>query len=98
MLHQTKFQSFAETTSPTQGPPRVAALRAELKRRGLDGFIVPRADEYQGEYVPPRADRLAYLTGFTGSAGCAIVLLVLGVNLLGNGLRETLDPRRADRR
>jgi len=75
MLHQTKFQSFAETTSPTQGPPRLAALRAELKKRGLDGFIVPRADEYQGEYVPPRADRLAYLTGFTGSAGAAVVLL-----------------------
>jgi Xaa-Pro aminopeptidase len=75
MLHQTKFQSFAETTTPTQGPPRLAALRAELKKRGLDGFIVPRADEYQGEYVPPRADRLSYLTGFTGSAGAAVVLL-----------------------
>jgi Xaa-Pro aminopeptidase len=75
MLHQTKFQSFAESTSPTQGPPRLAALRAELKRRGLDGFVIPRADEYQGEYVPARADRLAYLTGFTGSAGAAVVLL-----------------------
>jgi Xaa-Pro aminopeptidase len=53
---------------------RVAALRAELKRRGLAGFIVPRADEHQGEYVPPRAERLAWLTGFTGSAGLAIVL------------------------
>ncbi len=75
MLHQTKFQSFAETTSPTQGPPRLAALRAELKRRSLDGFVVPRADEYQGEYVPAHADRLAYLTGFTGSAGAAVVLM-----------------------
>lgn len=75
MLHQTKFQSFTETTSPTQGAPRLAALRAELKRLGYDGFIVPRADEYQGEYVPPRADRLAYLTGFTGSAGAAVVLM-----------------------
>ena len=75
MLHQTKFQSFNETTSPLQGAPRLAALRAELKRRGLDGFIVPRADEYQGEYVPPRAERLAWLTGFTGSAGAAVVLL-----------------------
>jgi Xaa-Pro aminopeptidase len=74
MLHQTKFQSFTETTSPLQGAPRLAALRAELKRRGLDGFIVPRADEYQGEYVPPRAERLAWLTGFTGSAGVAVVL------------------------
>jgi Xaa-Pro aminopeptidase len=75
MLHQTKFQSFTETTSPLQGAPRLAALRAELKRRGLDGFVVPRADEYQGEYVPPRAERLAWLTGFTGSAGVAVVLL-----------------------
>src|SRR5262249_36418252 len=53
---------------------RVAALRAELLRRGLAGFIVPRADEHQGEYVSPRAERLAWLTGFTGSAGLAIVL------------------------
>jgi Xaa-Pro aminopeptidase len=53
---------------------RVAALRAELKRRGLVGFVVPRADEHQGEYVPPRAERLAWLTGFGGSAGLAIVL------------------------
>ncbi len=74
MLHQTAFQSFAETTTPTQGPPRLADLRAELKRRGLDGFIVPRADEHQGEYVPPRAERLAWLTAFTGSAGVAVVL------------------------
>ena len=75
MQHNTKFQAFSETTSPTQGPPRLAALRAELKRQGLDGFVVPRADEYQGEYVPARADRLAYLTGFTGSAGAAVALL-----------------------
>jgi Xaa-Pro aminopeptidase len=54
--------------------PRVAAVRAELKRRGLAGFIVPRADEHQGEYVPPRAERLAWLTGFTGSAGLAVLL------------------------
>jgi Xaa-Pro aminopeptidase len=53
---------------------RLAHLRAELARRGLDGFIVPRGDEHQGEYVPPRAERLAWLTGFTGSAGVAIVL------------------------
>jgi Xaa-Pro aminopeptidase len=53
---------------------RLAALRAELARRGVDGFIVPRADEHQGEYVPERAQRLAWLTGFTGSAGLAVVL------------------------
>jgi Xaa-Pro aminopeptidase len=45
-----------------------------LARRGLDGFLVPRADEHQGEYVPARAERLAWLTGFTGSAGNAAVL------------------------
>jgi len=55
-------------------PSRLATLRAELSRRGLDGFVVPRADEHQGEYVPRRSQRLAWLTGFSGSAGLAIVL------------------------
>jgi len=55
-------------------PSRLAALRAELNRRGLDGFVVPRADEHQGEYVPRRSQRLAWLTGFSGSAGLAVVL------------------------
>jgi len=62
---------------PTAGQgsgERLAALRAELTGRGLTGFIVPRADEYLGEYVPPSAQRLAWLTGFTGSAGIAVVL------------------------
>ena len=53
---------------------RLAALRADLDRRGLHGFIVPRADEHLGEYVPASAERLAWLTGFTGSAGIAAVL------------------------
>jgi Xaa-Pro aminopeptidase len=53
---------------------RLARLRAELHRRAVDGFLVPRTDEYQGEYVPAAAQRLAWLTGFTGSAGLAIVL------------------------
>ena len=52
----------------------LAALRIELARRGLHGFIVPRADEHLGEYVPAAAERLAWLTGFTGSAGLAVVL------------------------
>ncbi len=53
---------------------RVERLRKELGREGLAGFLVPRADEHQGEYVPPRAQRLAWITGFTGSAGVAAVL------------------------
>jgi Xaa-Pro aminopeptidase len=53
---------------------RLSALRTRLRSSGLDGFIVPKADEFQNESVPAYADRLAWLTGFTGSAGCAIVL------------------------
>jgi len=52
---------------------RLTALRKEMTKRDLDGFLVPLADEHQGEYVPARARRLAWLTGFTGSAGLAIV-------------------------
>lgn len=54
---------------------RLAALRTELKRRGLDGFIIPRQDEFQGEYVAPYAERLRWLTAFAGSWGKAIVLM-----------------------
>ena len=53
---------------------RLGALRAELARMGVQGFLIPRADEHLGEYVPRSAERLAWLTGFTGSAGLAIVL------------------------
>ena len=56
-------------------PERLDSLREELKRSGLDGFVVPLADEHQGEFVAPRARRLAWLTGFTGSAGLAVVLV-----------------------
>lgn len=58
----------------TSKAERLAALRAELARQGLDGLIVPRADAYLNEYVPPGDERLAWLTGFTGSAGAAVVL------------------------
>lgn len=53
---------------------RLARLREELSAQGLDGFIVPLTDAHQGEYLPRQAERLAWLTGFTGSAGLAIVL------------------------
>src|SRR5208282_1679614 len=64
----------AERVAMSTANERLAALRRELAGRGLDGFIVPRADEHLGEYVPPGAERLAWLTGFTGSAGLAAVL------------------------
>lgn len=68
------LQSFSATTRPQDGPPRLALLRAMMAAEGLAGFVVPRADAHQGEYVAPRDARLAWLTGFTGSAGFAIVL------------------------
>ena len=68
------FQTYENETDAATCAPRLAALRAELKRRGLDGFIVPRADAHQGEYVPKRDERLAWLTAFTGSAGAAVAL------------------------
>ncbi|MCQ4162077.1 aminopeptidase P family protein [Roseomonas sp. GC11] len=55
-------------------PERLQALRAELARIGVDGFLIPRGDEYLGEYVPPSGERLAWISGFTGSAGMAVVL------------------------
>ncbi|HEV7260892.1 MAG TPA: aminopeptidase P family protein [Bosea sp. (in: a-proteobacteria)] len=69
-----RFQSFSEPSDPSQVAPRIAALRKALAQQGLDGFVVPRADEHQGEYVPSHMARLAWLTGFTGSAGNAVVL------------------------
>ena len=67
------FQSF-DDPKPAQTGARVKALRDELARRGLSGFILPRADRHQNEYVPPSEERLGWLTGFTGSAGTTIVL------------------------
>ena len=62
-------------TSPCHDPAsRLAALRADLAQRGVDGLLVPRSDEHLGEYVPPSAERLAWLSGFTGSAGLGLVL------------------------
>jgi Xaa-Pro aminopeptidase len=68
------FQSFEEWARPRSAAPPLHLLRAELARRGLDGFVLPRADEHLNEYVPASAERLRWLTGFTGSAGLAIVL------------------------
>ncbi|MBD1547429.1 aminopeptidase P family protein [Roseibium aggregatum] len=68
------FQNFDDLADPSCGAPRAALFRAELKHRGLDGFLIPRADAHQGEYVPASDCRLQWLTGFSGSAGIAAVL------------------------
>ena len=68
------LQKFDPSVCPEQGPPRLRALRGEMAHRGLSGFIVPRADAHQGEFVAPCDERLSWLTGFTGSAGFCVVL------------------------
>ena len=70
----TSFQTYDDRSDAATVAPRLAALRVELAKRGLDGFVVPHSDEYQGEYLPASAERLAWLTSFTGSAGAAVVL------------------------
>ncbi|CCE02823.1 aminopeptidase P family protein [Bradyrhizobium sp. STM 3809] len=73
-MFEALFQTFEEPETGVALTARLASLREELARRRLTGFIVPRADQQQNEYVPPSDERLAWLTGFTGSAGLAIVL------------------------
>jgi len=95
-MFEARFQSFEDTTARAAIAGRVAALRAELRRRGLDAFIVPRADRHQNEYVPPSEERLAWLTGFSGSAGIAIVLADRAVLFVDGRyslqVREQTDP------
>jgi Xaa-Pro aminopeptidase len=73
-MFEARFQSFDDSHEAAATPARLERLRAELKRRELDGFVVPRADRQQNEYLPASEERLAWLTGFTGSAGAAVVL------------------------
>lgn len=91
------FQHFNVTARPEQGPPRLKALRAELDSEGLDGFLIPRADAHQGEYVAPHDERLAWLTGFTGSAGfCAALKDVAGVFIDGRYRTQVKSQVAAD--
>jgi Xaa-Pro aminopeptidase len=68
------YQTFDEHGGPDLGRTHLPLLRAELARLGFDGFYAPHEDEYQNEYLPAAFDRLGWLTGFTGSAGAAVVL------------------------
>jgi Xaa-Pro aminopeptidase len=73
-MFEAHFQTFEEPESGVALAARLSAFREELARRRLTGFVIPRADQQQNEYVAPSEERLAWLTGFTGSAGMAIVL------------------------
>src|SRR5882672_10787123 len=74
MLDATQSSQTDMRASQTEMRQRLERLRAGLAALNVDGFIVPHADEHQSEYLPAAAERLAWLTGFTGSAGVAIVL------------------------
>ncbi|HKT54830.1 MAG TPA: aminopeptidase P family protein [Caulobacteraceae bacterium] len=67
-------QTFDETTDPSFGPRHVPLIRDAMAAQGLDGFLAPHEDEHQNEYLPAANDRLAWATGFTGSAGAAVIL------------------------
>jgi Xaa-Pro aminopeptidase len=73
-MFEAHFQTFEDAEGGVALTARLAAFREELARRNLTGFVIPRADAHQNEYVPPSEERLAWLTGFTGSAGLAAVL------------------------
>jgi Xaa-Pro aminopeptidase len=74
-MFEARFQSFEDSGEPAASAARLKALRTELARRNLTAFIVPHADRQQNEYLPASEQRLAWLTGFSGSAGVALVLM-----------------------
>src|ERR1700712_5771461 len=74
-MFEAHFQTFEEPEGGVALTARLAAFGEELTRRKLTGFVIPRSDQQQNEYVAPSEERLAWLTGFTGSAGMAIVLI-----------------------
>src|SRR6476659_8626069 len=95
-MFEAHFQTFEDPEGGVALAARLAAFREELARRKLTGFVIPRADAHQNEYVPPSEERLAWLTGFTGSAGCAIVLADRAILFVDGRYtlqaREQIDP------
>src|SRR6187549_3718138 len=73
-MFEAHFQTFEDPETGVALTARLGTFREELARRKLTGFVIPRADQQQNEYVAPSEERLAWLTGFTGSAGMAVVL------------------------
>jgi Xaa-Pro aminopeptidase len=67
-------QTFDESADPSFGRKHAPLIRAAMAAQGLDGFVIPHEDEHQNEYLPAANDRLAWATGFTGSAGAAVLL------------------------
>ena len=67
-------QTFDETADPSFGREHAPLIRQAMAAQGLDGLVIPHEDEHQNEYLPAANDRLAWATGFTGSAGAAVLL------------------------
>jgi Xaa-Pro aminopeptidase len=91
------FQTYEAPEARQSGAERVEALRREMAKAGIDAVLVPRADEHQGEYVPPAAERLKWLTGFSGSAGLAVVGRAAAA-LLVDGRYVVQAPAQVDTR
>ena len=95
-----KLDSSIESTDNDRNAfgERLTKLRQVLKHQGLDGFVVSHADEHLGEYVPASAERLAWLTGFSGSAGLAVAGAKIGYDPMliseeGSGTLRRCRPR-----
>jgi Xaa-Pro aminopeptidase len=73
-MQRAMMQRFEESTHPSFGTRHVPLIREAMKGQGVDAWIVPHTDEYQNEYLPACNERLAWATGFTGSAGAAVIL------------------------
>src|SRR5262245_43681482 len=91
------FQTYDPPEPRQNGAGRVEQLRKLLVKGGLDALLVPRADEHQGEYVPAAAERLKWLTGFSGSAGLAVVARTAAA-LFVDGRYVVQAPAQVDRR
>jgi Xaa-Pro aminopeptidase len=89
-------QTFDESTDPSFGPRHLPRIREAMVAQGLDGLLIPHEDEHQNEYLPRANDRLAWATGFTGSAGAAIVLRDSAVMFVDGRyklqVRDQVDP------
>jgi len=95
-MNKAVYQSFEASSEPDKGPERLIMLRGQMRKSGVDSFLIPRADVHQGEYVAPADERLAWLTGFTGSAGfCAVTQDAAGVFVDGRYRVQVKEQTRA---
>ena len=95
-MSKAVYQSFEASSEPDKGPERLIMLRDQMRKSGIDAFLIPRADVHQGEYVAPADERLAWLTGFTGSAGfCAVTQDAAGVFVDGRYRVQVKEQTRA---